>query len=229
MLKLSRTKIELFIQCPRCFYLDVHLGIKRPSIPAFTLNSAVDALLKKEFDIHRAKGQPHPLMKKYKIAAVPLAHEKMDGWRHNFTGVQYYDRSKDLLLFGAVDDIWINKKKEFFVVDYKTTSTSEEIKLEGGYKEAYKRQMEFYQWLLRKNDFVVSDLGYFVYCNGRKDKEAFDGKLEFAVQIIEYCGNDNWVENEVQKAYQLLQTNDLPAPTRGCEYCNFAQQWQKNV
>ena len=48
--KLSRTKIELFTGCPRCFFLDRRLGISRPGFPAFTLNNAVDYLLKKEFD-----------------------------------------------------------------------------------------------------------------------------------------------------------------------------------
>ena len=43
----SRTKIDLFRECPRCFYLDRRLGIRRPSGPPFLLNSAVD--LKKRF------------------------------------------------------------------------------------------------------------------------------------------------------------------------------------
>lgn len=51
--KLSRSKIELFINCPRCFYLDRRLGVGQPPGYPFTLNSAIDKLLKKEFDIHR--------------------------------------------------------------------------------------------------------------------------------------------------------------------------------
>jgi hypothetical protein len=48
--KLSRSKIDLFLECPRCFYLDNKLGLKRPPGYPFALNSAVDLLLKKEFD-----------------------------------------------------------------------------------------------------------------------------------------------------------------------------------
>jgi len=47
---LSRSKVELFQDCPRCFYLDRRLGIARPPGFPFNLNSAVDALLKTEFD-----------------------------------------------------------------------------------------------------------------------------------------------------------------------------------
>src|SRR3954471_17315926 len=82
--RLSRSKIELFIECPRCFYLDNKLGTARPRGPAFTLNVAVDALLKKEFDAHRAKGTRHPLCEAYGIAAIPLKHDDLNTWRENF-------------------------------------------------------------------------------------------------------------------------------------------------
>lgn len=53
--KLSRSGIELFMACPRCFYIDKRLGTGRPPGFPFSLNSAVDNLLKKEFDALRAK------------------------------------------------------------------------------------------------------------------------------------------------------------------------------
>src|SRR3989338_3464891 len=60
--KVSRSKIDLFVECPRCFYLDARLGVKRPSGPSFTLNNAVDELFKREFDVHRTARTTHPLM-----------------------------------------------------------------------------------------------------------------------------------------------------------------------
>lgn len=51
--RLSRTRIEMFLDCPRCFYLANRLGLGRPSMPGFSLNTAVDELLKKEFDLLR--------------------------------------------------------------------------------------------------------------------------------------------------------------------------------
>ena len=44
--RLSRSKIGLFLECPRCFYIDNKLGTGRPPGFPFNLNSAVDALLK---------------------------------------------------------------------------------------------------------------------------------------------------------------------------------------
>ena len=41
--QLSRSKIDLFLNCPHCFYLDRRVGIARPPGFPFALNSAVDA------------------------------------------------------------------------------------------------------------------------------------------------------------------------------------------
>lgn len=219
--KLSRSKLENFLKCQRCFYLDRRLGLSQPSIPSFNLNSAVDTLLKKEFDIHRAKGQKHPLMEKYGIDAVPMVHDDLDQWRHNFTGVQYLHSPTNLFIFGAVDDIWLNPQGEMIVVDYKSTSKEGEIDLEDKWKQAYKRQMEIYQWLLRQNGYKVNSTGYFVYANGRTDLNAFDAKLEFDVTVLEYSGKDDWVEKAVQDAYKVLQSDKIPDYTDDCEYCNY--------
>jgi len=220
--KLSRSKIDLFLQCPRCFYLDNRLGVARPPGFPFALNSAVDFLLKKEFDLHRAKGEPHPMMKHYKIDAVPFQHEKMDEWRENFKGIQYTHDKTGLIISGAIDDIWINPEKELIIVDYKSTATDGEINLDADWKIGYKRQMEIYQWLFRQNDFKVSKTGYFVYANGKKDKEAFDKKLEFDIYVLPYKGDDSWVEDAIIKAHQCLMADEIPFATEDCDYCRYA-------
>lgn len=225
--KLSRTKLELFIECPQCFYLDRKLGVSRPASFPFTLNNAVDALLKKEFDIHRVKNQAHPMMATYGIDAVPFAHPEMAKWRHNFTGIQYLDKTKNILIYGAVDDVWINPNKELMIVDYKATATDSEITLEADYRQGYKRQMEIYQWLFRKNGFKVSNTGYFVYANGQKDRQAFDGRLDFDVQIIPYQGDDSWVSDVIDKAYQCLENKKIPPSSVNCNYCLYRQSAQK--
>src|SRR3989339_680668 len=236
--KLSRSKIELFLQYPRCFYLDRRLGVGRPPGFPFALNSAVDKLLKKEFDILRAKNKAHPLMKKYDINAVPVAHEKLDEWRTNFTGIQYLHKATNFLVFGAIDDLWATTPAsdqtspypllpgegniEYIVVDYKSTSKEEEInELDKDWQDGYKRQMEVYQWLLRQNGYKVSDTGYFVYCNGKTDREAFDAKLEFDISLIAYKGDDGWVEKALKDAHKCLNSDKIPKSAPECDYCNY--------
>lgn len=219
--KLSRSKIDLFLECPRCFYLDRRLGVSRPPGFPFSLNSAVDSLLKKEFDIHRAQKIPHPLMEKHQIDAVPFEHEKMKEWRENFKGVQYCHELTNLIITGAVDDVWENPQGELLVVDYKATSKNGEVNLDADWQIGYKRQMEVYQWLLRKNGFRVSPLGYFVYCNGDANKEAFNGRLDFEIKIIPYEGDDSWVEKTICEAHACLMGNEVPDSGEECDYCDY--------
>jgi hypothetical protein len=218
--KVSRSKIDLFLECPRCFYLDRRLGVARPQGFPFNLNSAVDLLLKKEFDLHREQGTPHPLMDSYGIRAVPFQHKDIDIWRENFTGVQTFFEPANLIVFGAVDDVWIGEDKKLIVVDYKATSKDEEVTLDAEWQDGYKRQMEVYQWLLRQNGFAVSDTGYFVYCNGKRNREAFEGRLEFEIKLIPYTGQDGWIPNVLLEMKRCLD-GDLPKSSPVCEYCNY--------
>lgn len=221
--KLSRSKIENFLKCPRCFYLDRRCGVGQPPSFPFNLNSAVDALLKKEFDIHRVKKTQHPLMHAYGIDAIPFQHEKMDEWREALShGVQYVHEPTNLQITGAVDDVWVNNKTNaLIIVDYKSTSKSGEMNIDADWQIAYKRQMELYQWLFRKNGFSVQDTGYFVYCNGKTDREAFDAKLEFDVELIPYKGNDAWVEPVLFKIKQCLMSEEFPPASSECDFCAY--------
>lgn len=219
--KISRSGIEFFINCPHCFYLDRRLGVKQPSGPPFSLNSAVDHLLKQEFDTHRIKGDAHPLMTAYGIDAIPFTHKDINIWRENFQGVQYLHEETNLLVAGAVDDVWVNPKGELIVVDYKSTSKKDEVNIDADWQMSYKRQMEIYQWLLRRNGFEVSNTGYFVYCNGIKDKQAFDAKLEFKISVIPYIGDDSWIEGKLREIKECLMSEEIPGYSEGCEWCGY--------
>ncbi|MFH1173342.1 MAG: PD-(D/E)XK nuclease family protein [bacterium] len=221
--KLSRSKIDLFFECPRCFYLDRRLGVSRPPGFPFNLNSAVDFLLKKEFDIHRAENEQHPLMEAYGLDLVPFNHQKLNEWRENFKGVQFHHQPTNLIITGAVDDIWVDKQKNLYVVDYKATSKDSEVNIDADWQKGYKRQMEVYQWLLRQNGFKVSNTGYFVYCNGKTDADAFDARLEFDIKIISYEGNDSWVEKTIMEAHKCLMADKLPKASIDCDYCRYRE------
>lgn len=226
--KVSRSKIELFMQCPRCFWLDARLKIKRPSGPPFNINKAIDELFKKEFDRYRAKGEAHPLMVEFGVPAVPFAHESLDKWRENFVGVQALHKPTNLLVFGAIDDVWTSQDGELIVVDYKATARDKEVSIESDWQVSYKRQLEVYQWLLRQNGFKVSDTGYFVYTNGRLDVDGFNGQLEFKTKVIPYTGSDSWIEPTLKKMKKTLE-GDMPATGTAamggdCDFCAYARQ-----
>lgn len=219
---LSRSKVDLFVECPRCFYLDQRLGVKRPSMPAFTLNNAVDELFKKEFDIHRAEGKAHPLMSAYGIKAVPLRDERMEEWRDALRrGIAFYHEPSQLRLRGGIDDVWQGENGELIVVDYKATAGKTEVNLDDKWKAGYKRQVEVYQWLFRQNGFPVSKTAYFVYANGQTDRKAFDAKLEFDVTVLPYEGDDSWVPEALMNIRKTLMSEDVPEKGASCEYCAY--------
>jgi len=220
--KLSRTKIDLFLECPRCFYIDRRLGVGRvPGFP-FNLNSAVDALLKKEFDYYRANNQNHPLLEKHGIDAQPASHRELEKWRENFTGIQHLHEPTNLIIFGAIDDLWINSNDEYIIVDYKSTSKNERItNVSLDWQIGYRRQMEIYQWLLRRNGYSVSNTGYFLYCNGQTNREMFNERLEFDITLIPYAGDDSWVEETIIKIHSCLICGQIPDANDGCDFCAY--------
>ncbi|MGH8197976.1 MAG: PD-(D/E)XK nuclease family protein [Steroidobacteraceae bacterium] len=218
--QLSRSKIDLFVECPRCLYRDVARGIKRPSGPPFTLNNAVDSLMKAEFDRYRAAGEPHPLFAPAGIDAVPFAHPDLDRWRHNFTGVRWKDDETGWTLYGAIDDLWQAPSGELIVADYKATARAEPPTAERLFP-SYRRQMDVYQFLVRRQGFEVSNRGWFVYANGDGRAGAFGDKLCFTTSMVPYESNDAWVLDAFRRAVATIEGANPPQSGENCEYCVY--------
>ena len=223
--ELSRTKLELFCNCARCFYDDVALGLKRPSSPPFTLNIAVDELLKREFDVHRAAGTPHPLCAAEPALAgvVPFPHAEMDAWRYNFTGVRWQHPGNGWTLYGAVDDVWVQPDGTLLVVDYKATARAEEVSAAGLY-DSYRRQAEVYQFLLAGKGLRVSDTAWFVYANGDKTRAAFGGELRFRMNLVPYVGDRSWVQGKFEQAVACAEGTERPSAAEACEWCAYVER-----
>lgn len=229
--KLSRSKIELFTECPRCFYLDNKLGTARPRGPAFTLNVAVDELFKREFDGYRKAKEPHPLMLENNIDALPFIHPDLDVWRDNFAGITYEDSETGLLISGAVDDIWEKPNGELIVVDYKATSKDGKITTlnDSSWEDSYRRQMGIYQWLLEKNGFKVSQTGYFVYANALKDQDSFGDSLFFETTLVPCEGDNAWIDDAIKAIKTTLDSDALPPVGQTCEYCAYREASGKKL
>lgn len=222
---ISRSKIALYLECPQCFWLDRRLGISRPDMPGWSLNSAVDALLKNEFDVLREQQQPHRLMLFHRIPAVPFSHPDLHIWRddHNKKiGASVLHKKTGLNVCGIIDDVWQNtQNSQLHIVDYKSTSTDYPISLDSKYKEGYKRQMEVYQWIFAQMGFDVSPTGYFLFANASRNRPGFHGKLEFENSIIPYEGNISWVEPTIFDMKKCLDTAEPPVSAKDCQYCAY--------
>lgn len=219
------------MECPRCFYLDNKLGTKRPGFPSFNLNIAVDELFKKEFDVHRVAGTPHPVMTEYKIDAVPYQHEKMDTWRENFEGIEYHDSETGFTISGAIDDVWITPAGKLIIIDYKSTSKDGSITelSDSTWDQQYKRQLGVYKWLLEKNGFKVENMGYLVYANASKDEPGFDNKLVFETTLVPVEAETEWIEPTLTKIKECLEQENIPEAGYNCEFCPYREACGKKL
>jgi hypothetical protein len=218
---LSRSKLECWIKCPRCFHLDRRLGIKPPGMPSMTLNRAVDVLLKNEFDGYRKKRLPHPAFLKRGIEAIPLSHPDLDVWRSNFKGISFLHKPTNLLVSGAPDDILV-VGNEWAVLDFKGTASKQVIiALDNEYRSSYGRQVEVYSWLLKMNGHPVGRESYLLFANAQTDRSCLDGRLEFDLQLVEHLTNTDWIEPMLKNIKATLMLEEPPKPAPDCELCNY--------
>ncbi len=217
---LSRSKLELFLDCPRCFYADRRLGAPRPDEHSYALNLAVDALLKKEFDALRNAGEPHPLMIETGIEAVPFFHPSLNDWREAARGLRILHEESGFVVHGAVDDVWEERDGTLAIVDYKCSGRLPHA--HEPVRASYRRQVETYQWILRKMGYRVSPNAYFVFAAPDRGRPGFGGTLHFSMNVVRVVGDDAWVQDALLEARHCLDLSRPPAPSAECPWCGFA-------
>jgi CRISPR/Cas system-associated exonuclease Cas4 (RecB family) len=229
--KLSRSKIDFFLECPRCFWLDNVLGTKRPGFPSFNLNNAVDELFKKEFDLYREEKKPHPLMEQYGIDAIPFSHPDLETWRDPFVGITHKHEPTGMVISGGVDDIWVNPAGNLIIVDYKATSKDSRIDTLGDspWEQQYTRQLGVYKWLLEQNGFTVEDTGYLVYANADKSLPEFGDTLQFETTVIPVEAVTEWIEPTLADIKACLEQKTIPEPGPNCEFCPYREACGKKL
>jgi len=231
--KLSRSKLSQFVECQRCFYLDRVKGLKEPSMPSWTLNSAVDTLLKKEFDIYRFQKKPHPIMIEQNLNFIPFEHEDLNRWRDSLKGgISFIDTETNLEIYGGIDDLWYDiDKKELVVVDYKTQSSITPVEVEtylkNPFHQSYKLQMDIYVYILqqmeRKLNINVSNRTFFLVYNAEKSYDKFDNKLNFTAKLIPYEANTSKIKNLIIEAKKVLESEIIPNLNTNCEKCMYLE------
>ncbi|MDG1004020.1 MAG: hypothetical protein P8N58_04005 [Emcibacteraceae bacterium] len=227
--------------------MDRAKGVHFPGMPGFNLNTNTDTLLKRDFDQYRGKG-PHPFMVANGLGhLIPFEHEHLSLWEtslHFGLSPNHFNtvhESTNILFGGGLDDVWINPEtSELHIVDYKSTANlSKEpkpVSLEGPWKEGYKRQMDMYQWIMRRKGFTVSDIGYFVYVDGQHvgynrmiDDDTEMATMKFKTSLLTYKGDDSWVEPALFKIKDLLVEKDCPKHAEKCENGIFLKEVKRAI
>ena len=239
---LSRSRFDEFMNCPRCFYLKTNKGFMSPSTPGWTLNTLTDTLLKKEFDECRKKQEPHRIMLENKLDhLVPYKSEiikdkngnnklLLDEWRDSIHyGLKYRFKDTNIILQGGIDDVWFNTKtEELIVADYKSQhkkdGVSQETYFDDPYKDSYKRQLDYYAYLLNGMGYKVSSDAYLYICNAKEIDEGFHGKMLFDEVLIHYKIKSDYLETKIQKMIDAMNSENIPNSHESCENCAYARQ-----
>lgn len=237
--ELSRSRIENFVKCSACFYMQQVEGIPFPSIPGFNINEATDILLKRDFDKLRGTGKSHQFLEEIGHGHLsPFAHEHFEFWTQSLhfgaeNRMNTIHEPTNLKIGGGLDDVWVNSNTgSLHIVDYKSTSQkspNKVITLDDKWKAAYKRQMDLYVWVMRRKGFDVSSEGYFLYCDGDRFSEyQFLGRdnavMRFKMQLIPYEVETAWVEPTLMSIKKCLHLKERPKHSAECEYGQFLTQ-----
>lgn len=220
----SRTAVSLFEECPRCFYLDKKLGIKRPPGFPFTLNAAVDKLMKAEYDAHRVAKTIPPLLASAGFSLIPLDHVDLSTWRNARRGIRFNYKGFDF--YGACDDVWSTLNgKEWYVVDYKTTAKEHPVtRLDPENQPhhlSYQKQIAFYVWLMQQQGHPVSDDAFFVYSTGNNQLASFNNTLTFETHLIAHSCSTAAIPGLLDDLIACYNSLSAPSPGTSCKYCSF--------
>ena len=215
-LRLSPSTLTLFLECPKCFWLQLKMNIHRPSGPFPSLPGGMDILIKKYFDAYRLRGAVPPEIKD--IDAQLFADiEILNKWRNWRTGLAYTDEETGAVLSGAVDDCLV--KDSFFIpMDYKTRGF--DVK-EGG-ESFYQNQMNCYSLLLEKNGMRQPNYAWLVYWIPKEISPG--GMVRFNVVLKKVVTNPEDALKTFRRAVALLD-GPMPASHSACTFCSWGGEF----
>jgi CRISPR/Cas system-associated exonuclease Cas4 (RecB family) len=212
-IQLSPNSLNLYLECPHCFWLDKNMGVKRPPPYPYALNSAVDALLKDEFDTYRAKNLPHPMLKDNNINARLFPNQNLlNQWRNNFAGIRFFDPDLQATLFGAVDDVLEFEDKKIAPLDYKSTgSTAANV------YDRFQLQLDTYTFLMEKNGFKTPRKGYLAFYIVDKSRGFID-RLPFRKEMVQIDTNPSDIYEIFKDAVNCLKQSSPPPHSSDCRF-----------
>ena len=209
---LSPSTINLMTDCKKCFWLQFRKNIKRPEGIFPSLPSGMDRILKEHFDSYIDKEELPPEFKKHKIEARLFSDRKLlDRWRNYKQGIAWADENGNILR-GAVDNILVNGKK-LIVLDYKTRG----YEVKSDTHEHYRNQLDFYNFMLRKNGYETEDYSYLIFYHPDK---VLDNVFLFHTHLVKVDVNAENAGKIFSDAIKLLGES-MPPPSDGCAYCKY--------
>jgi len=213
MLRISPTTgLNLFKECPCCFWLHFNKNVHRPRGIFPSLPGGMDLVIKKYFDQYRGKLPPEIDGKV--VGQLITDVNLMDKWRNWQTGLEYHNKERDAVLFGALDDCLVDG--DYYVpLDYKTRGFPPN---DGDPEKYYQTQLDTYSLLLNANGYKTRDFAYLVYYYPEEVKE--NGIVKFNIKTAKVGTNLERAKKTFCDAVDLLK-GPIPKRHSDCDYCSW--------
>ncbi|MEK7630017.1 MAG: PD-(D/E)XK nuclease family protein [Patescibacteria group bacterium] len=215
VIKISPSSLNLYRECPRCFWLQLNEGVKRPDHPSSTLPMGIDLTLKAYFDHWRKNGGVPPILKG-KLPGKLLADQAQIA-KFRSRSFVWHDKETDAYFTGILDDALELPDGETVPLDNKTK----------GFPPlqphiAHVTQMSAYTLILRENGFKTKNLAYLIYWFMNHKSFDMEKPLNFNVIVEEVITEPDKVKQLFQDAVTCLH-GELPVPSTECGFCQYRQ------
>ena len=213
MIRLSPSALNVFLDCPKCFWLDRVKKVPRPRGIFPSLPGGMDRVIKVYFDSFRSKGALPPELNGRDFEGVRLFGDqaRLEEWRNWRTGLVYRDED-DSVLSGALDDLLV-KAGQYIPFDYKTKGS---VTTESDAVKYYQNQLDCYTLLLEENRLATAGYGFLLYYSPKS--AAANGAVLFELQAIKIPTDKERARAIFRRATALLKGPEPPS-SGACEYC----------
>lgn len=205
-IKLSPSSLNLFMECPRCFWLYINREMKRPSIPVATITTGLDRVVKEYLSEYRLKNIL-PSFLKEKISGKLMVDFPKRGW------FEYNDARLDAKLGGYLDECIQLEDGNYAVLDHKTRGSAPD-----SVHKAYQLQMDVYTFLLEANKYPTKRTAYLAYYIPKKIIANSD--FQFEVVIKEISTDPKRAQEVFSKAVEILR-KPIPSKSEDCDFCKW--------
>lgn len=216
IITLSPSTLSLYEECPRCFWLRLNRGVRRPFMPFPSLPGGVEERVKQYFDGYRKTGELPPEIVKQLEGQLFPNQQLLDRWRDWRRGLGWHDPTLNARMMGAIDDLVVQDGK-YAPLDYKsrgTAPTSETVNI-------YQTQLDCYALLLEHNGCLSNGFGYLLFYYPTQLMR--DASLRLRFVSFEMRVNIRRAEALFYEAVSTLR-GGMPSQGSSCGFCTWADK-----
>lgn len=217
-IQLSPSSLNLFLECPKCFWLYKAKGIHRPEGPKSSLPNGMDLLLKKYFDKYRSQKKLPPEIEGKVEGKLLEDQEMLNNWRNwRLSVLKYEDKNLNAVLRGGLDECFV-LEGSYIPVDYKTRGFA----LKEDTEKYYQNQLNCYTLLLEASGFKHPSFGYLIFYIPEQVKTR--GIVQFSITPLKVLTNPQTAKRLFEEAVKLLR-GPAPVSHSDCKFCSWSNDW----